>query len=1019
MMTRFCGAAGAVLFAGVAFAETVTISPQARYGTVKPMNGVNNGPIVVRANRGGYGNSDTFAAAKIPFVRTHDSAFEARYGGDHTVDIHRIFPIFEADENDPKSYDFACTDNYLKEIREAGAEVFYRLGTTIEHGVKKYGSVPPKDFAKWARICEHVVRHYNEGWADGFKWNIRYWEIWNEPDEGKTCWGGTTEQFFDLFETAAKHLKTCFPNLKIGGPALAWREDWGGKFLAEMAKRKVPLDFFSWHIYNANPENICNKAHRMRRAMRENGYGEAESILNEWNYVKSWTVGYPETIQSIIGTKGAVFEMCTMVACQCSPVDILMYYDARPSVWNGLWDFYSLKPLKGYYPFLMWAKFRELGSCCRIVPEERKVGVFAAAGTNGWAAAIYRFDEKPGAEPLPLTIKVAGGSMSGVKIKVVDETHAFEDCPTMVEEDGTVRKLTIAPMSIVYLESPAPSPTHEDSLAAFRAACKTAGQDVAEMALGQASSMEHVRPCDGFAAHPADALAVRLARGERESVQLIVTPGEKDLTNVKVAVSDLKAANGAVLASAAIRADVMGYVNCTNVPPYYVGHFPRKAELGWWPDPILDFLKTVDVKRGDVQSFWLRVTCPREQPAGTYEGTVMVTADGVKPRTVPIKVRVNDFEVPKASPLPLAITFQPLPHGLGPDGTTDPVCEALKADPESPLNQWKAHEAEWGSFLADYYITMDSLYHHGLPRIEVLKTLKKEGRLGWFNLGYWSYPKEDTPACWAAWEKDTLARLEKSYAAAKAAGLQDHAYLYGCDEVDAETFARMQKALAIFREKLPGVPLSTTAHEDKYGIGTPLAGMDWFTPLTSVYDSEQAKLSRAAGHQVWWYICCGPHAPHANMFIECPPVETRSLMGAQTARMRPDGFLYYEVSIWNAKRPIASGPFTDWNPMSWRWYHGDGAWTAVGPGGKPLPTQRLENFRDGLEDYAYVKLLEAKLAAGGLTAAQAVRARELIAVPDSVMRSMTDFSRNPADISAWRDEMADLIEVKNEKKENK
>ena len=27
--------------------------------------------------------------------------------------------------------------------------------------------LPPKDYAKWARICEHVVRHYNEGWGWG------------------------------------------------------------------------------------------------------------------------------------------------------------------------------------------------------------------------------------------------------------------------------------------------------------------------------------------------------------------------------------------------------------------------------------------------------------------------------------------------------------------------------------------------------------------------------------------------------------------------------------------------------------------------------------------------------------------------------------------------------------------------------------------------------------------------------------------------------------------------------------
>jgi len=43
----------------------------------------------------------------------------------------------------------------------------------------------------------------------------------------------------------------------------------------------------------------------------------------------------------------------------------------------------------------------------------------------------------------------------------------------------------------------------------------------------------------------------------------------------------------------------------------------------------------------------------------------------------------------------------------------------------------------------------------------------------------------------------------------------------------------------------------------------------------------------------------------------------------------------------------------------WNIYNGDGAWLCVGPDGTPLATQRLENFRDGLEDFAYVKILEA------------------------------------------------------------
>ena len=69
-------------------------------------------------------------------------------------------------------------------IVNAGVEPYYRLGITIEHQayIKPYHTFPPKDPEKWARICEHIIRHYTEGWADGYHYNIRYWEIWNEPE---------------------------------------------------------------------------------------------------------------------------------------------------------------------------------------------------------------------------------------------------------------------------------------------------------------------------------------------------------------------------------------------------------------------------------------------------------------------------------------------------------------------------------------------------------------------------------------------------------------------------------------------------------------------------------------------------------------------------------------------------------------------------------------------------------------------------------------------------------------------
>ena len=143
-------------------------------------------------------------------------------------------------------------------------------------------------------------------------------------------------------------------------------------------------------------------------------------------------------------------------------------------------------------------------------------------------------------------------------------------------------------------------------------------------------------------------------------------------------------------------------------------------------------------------------------------------------------------------------------------------------------------------------------------------------------------------------------------------------------------------------------------------------------------------------------------------------------MGAQAVRMRPDGFLYYQISVWKGNKCIEKGPFTDWNPANDLQYNGDGSWVCVGPDGIPLPTIRLENFRDGLEDYAYAKLLEEKLRVVESFFAKATedkspenwirRAKAALAVPREVMDTMTNYTDDPAVLYRWRNEMADLIE---------
>ncbi len=373
-------------------------------GPIKDMNSVNNGPIL---GARGIGNLDSYRAARIPFARTHDASFCYAYGGSHTVDIIAIFPDFDADENDPASYDFHLTDEYLDTIEAAGTRVFYRLGNKIEHESKRYGSIPPKDFGKWARICEHLIRHETEGWANGYHRDMPYWEIWNEPELNPQCWEGSRESFYEFYDVAARHLKACFPHLRIGGPASCalrsahrpgcslFLENFF-KYITRDPADPAPLDFFSFHLYTTDPHRIAQDARLARGLLDEYGYTETETVLDEWNYVRAWTpaeamiYGY----RVIPSLKGAAFTAACMAEGQKSPLDHLMYYDARGyASWNGFWDPIDQHTRKPYYALFAFAELAALGFESPISADGEGVYALAArnkAGTEG-AVLVTRY----------------------------------------------------------------------------------------------------------------------------------------------------------------------------------------------------------------------------------------------------------------------------------------------------------------------------------------------------------------------------------------------------------------------------------------------------------------------------------------------------------------------------------------------------------------------------------------------------------------------------------------------------
>ncbi len=434
---------------GAAGQTVVTVDVNQDVGQIKMMNAANNGPYEE--------NLKEYKALRVPYARTHDTPHR---WNSHTVDINQLFPDWDANVNNPKSYDFTLTDSLLAVMMRAGTKPFFRLGQSIEHDPKKYGVYPPKNYKKWAKICEHVIRHYNEGWADGHHWNIEYWEIWNEPDldapgdRWKTdprCWGGPLEEFHKLYEVTAKHLKKCFPDVKIGGPAFANPRKYGPPFLDYVKATGTPLDFFSWHMYHRRPHRVEEDVFKVREILDERGFNEVESILNEWNYVKRWEEPDHYSTRVRLSIKGAAYVAAIMSTCQDAPVDMLMYYDLRPNVsYNGAFSAYHYDILPAYWSLYYWAELADYGTQIKSECAESDLYTTAVKSSDGKLRLLLtRYNEDKPEEALKdVTVVVP----QGYKIASVRLTDSQKEMDRKLEPTGESVTLTLESRAFALIE---------------------------------------------------------------------------------------------------------------------------------------------------------------------------------------------------------------------------------------------------------------------------------------------------------------------------------------------------------------------------------------------------------------------------------------------------------------------------------------------------------------------------------------------------------------------------------------
>ncbi len=487
------------------------------------------------------------------------------------------------------------------------------------------------------------------------------------------------------------------------------------------------------------------------------------------------------------------------------------------------------------------------------------------------------------------------------------------------------------------------------------------------------------------------------ARGEGESAQLVAYATEP-LQAVSVKVLQLPALeDGTALPADAIKVSPVGYVTITD-PAYAVKH------LGYWPDPILEYLqKPIALEKDRYQSWWLDVQVPEGQKPGLYQGTVQVSAEGERDILMPFAVRVHDFTLKAGVPY------------------FSPTCIPYENEIQKAIPNTRKYWEAIASMLIQHRLDPAEIYYF-MDRswiVENAKWLLEHGATS-FNMGFINKEVDDAFA----------AQIADAYRRCKEAGILDKAYIYCYDEQPPEKFEMIKRSLKRVREICPGIPIYTTLYDGTFGARNGLDEViDGWIPLNTSYEknAEYVPQARARGNKVCWYVCCGPTSPYANILLDQPAAGNRLLMGFMAKKYKTDGFLYYRACGMQKYTKNPNGGHTaayittpvdgdstlladPWVGESFGSFPGDGRIIYIGKEA-PLPTTRLKSMRDGMDDWMYLDLLEKALNdSSNMSAEWQERAQKELQVEESLVKNLAEWTRDPAPIQAKKLRIAELLD---------
>lgn len=432
-----------------------------------------------------------------------------------------------------------------------------------------------------------------------------------------------------------------------------------------------------------------------------------------------------------------------------------------------------------------------------------------------------------------------------------------------------------------------------------------------------------------------ETIDIALAKNEWEGFRVVFATAAKD-KKVNVSVTDFKNSNGDTLKTEAFKEH---YLEVKGLGDVYNCEYP---------DALIPVTHTGDrggaaeLQKGLQQAFFIRTRAEKDSSAGEYTATV--TAVNEKDEVIlekEIKATVWNFTLPDAPANESAFgngggAFNTL---SGVKDGDDEAAEKLKLQVYNMLLENR---------LSPYNLPYDILD-------ERADAYMSDPRVTSFVI---PYPEDDDLLV----EYYTKVTSNPDWA--------KKGYFYPIDEPgNAEAYAKYTEITDRLSRLCPGYNMVTPFNTDKVTIdGKEMSSVQLQAGKSSILCGLSKVVNRGTtleemmaqvknGSRAWWYVCCAPGGDYCNFFEFLDGIKHRLLMWQQRS-LDISGLLYWSTTYCEKANPWES-------TKTWDDYNSAGDGMLIYPGGYigfdgPIASLRLMNIADGMEDYDYFALAEAK-----------------------------------------------------------